>query len=178
MALPAANNEYLVVSEPREGFKFTPGGDAVISFRVKAAKRKPDGNGGWVDDKVFFANATAWREKAEEIVNTIVKGDVVTLTGGIHTRDYEHQGQKRTSIEIDIESIGKSIKGVKGGGQGQQQQQYAQPPVQQQPYGQQPPAAQPYAQPYGQQPPVQQPYGQPPAQQQPYAQPGQPGAPF
>jgi single-strand DNA-binding protein len=157
MALPTGGNEYLVLTAPE--LRFTPGGQAVVNFRIKASQRKKnETTNQWEDDKVFFATAIAWREKAEEIANTIREKDIVTIAGRISTREYEGKNGKGVAVELDVDSIGKAIKGDKPQ-QGQAQQ----------PYGQQ---QQPYQQPYGQQPPVQQPYGQqPPAQQQPYGAP-------
>lgn len=184
MALPAAANEYLVVSNPAEGLKYTPNGQAVINFRIKASQRKKDEQSGeWKDDKVFFATAIAWRELAEEIANTVQQSDVVTITGRTSTRDFEDKnGGKRVAVEVDIDSIGKTIKGQRqqqGQGYGQQQQGYAQQPQAQQAY-QQPQGQQPYGQPPQGAPYGQQPYGQPPQQGGWPEQGGQPtqGPPF
>ena len=191
MALPEIAHEFLVVSDPE--LRFTPGGDAVCNFRVKASSRKeePKGSGNWVDKDVLWASVTAWRDLAEHVVESIANKDMVLVQGTIYTREYESNGVKQKSVEIQATAVGPSLKfrtTPHGAGkqQGQQQppaqqgqggyppqQGYQQPPVQGQPPYQQQPQAQPQ---YAQQPqaqPYQQPYQQPQGapQGQPYAAP-------
>lgn len=183
MALPIIGQEFLIVGDGPK-LTFTPGGLAVCNFRVKAADRKKDEQSGeWKDDKVLWANVNVWRDPAQHAADSLKSGDLVVITGKIYTREFEHQGVKKTSVEIDATSVGASLTfrtTPHGAGQGQQAQ--AQPQAQpQQGYGQ---PQQGYAQPQGQpqtQPgygaPQGQPgYGQPQGQPQ-YAQPqqGQPG---
>jgi single-strand DNA-binding protein len=203
MALPEISHEFLVVSDPE--LRFTPGGDAVANFRVKASSRKeePKGSGNWVDKDVLWASVTVWRDLAEHVVESIAKNDLVLVQGTIYTREYESNGAKQKSVEIQAIAVGPSLKfrttphgaGAQQG-QGQQapqgqypppQQGYQQPPTQGQPPYQQQPQAQPqYAQqPQGQpgyapQPGYQQPQGQPYAapQDDPWATPQQGQPPF
>lgn len=184
MALPLVSQEFLVVGgDPK--LTFTPGGLAVCNFRVKAADRKKDANDQWVDDKVLWANVTAWRDLAQHIVDSIKDKDLVVLTGKIYTREFEHQGQKRMSIEIDASAVGPSLTfRTTPHGAGQAQQQQAQPPAQQGQWQGQPqqggqwsnqPQGQPQGQPGYGAPQAQPGYGQPqgqPAQGDPWAPPG------
>ena len=188
MALPLVSQEFLVVGgDPK--LTFTPAGLAVCNFRVKAADRKKDASDQWVDDKVLWANVTVWRDLAQHVVDSIKDKDLVVLTGKIYTREFEHLGQKRMSIEIDASAVGPSLTfRTTPHGAGQAQQQQAQPPAQQG-YGQpqqggqwtNQPQAQPQAQPGYGQPQAQPGYGAPqgqPAQGDPWAPPGgyqQPG---
>ena len=172
MPLPVISEEFLIVSEP--ALTFSRSGVAVANFRVKTSSRKeePKGSGNWVDDKVLWANVTVWRDPAQHAVDSLKKDDLVVIVGRISTREFEHQGQKRTAVEIEALSIGPSLKfrttphGAGGAQQGQQQQPSAQ---QQQQYAQ---PQQGYAQPQQGYAQPQQGYAQP---QQGYAQPqGQP----
>lgn len=184
MALPIIGQEFLIVGdEPK--LTFTPAGLPVCNFRVKAADRKeePKGSGNWVDSKVLWANVNVWRDPAQHAADSLKSGDLVIITGKIYTREFEHQGIKKTAVEIDATSVGASLTfrtTPHGAGQGQQaqaqpqaqpQQGYGQP---QQGYGQ--PQGQPQGQPGYGQPQAQPGYGQPQGQPQ-YAQPqqGQPG---
>jgi single-strand DNA-binding protein len=169
MPLPIVGQEFLIVGEDPK-LTFTPAGLAVANFRVKASDRvKDEATGQWKDGKVLWANVSIWRDPAQHVVDSLKSGDLVLITGKLYTREFEHQGQKRMSVEIDATSVGASLTfrttphGAAQQGQGQQ----AQPPAQQQ-----------YAQPQGQ-PGYGQPQGQPqgyPPQGQPQAQPGY-GAP-
>ncbi len=189
MALPLVGQEFLIVGDGPK-LTFTPAGLAVCNFRVKAADRKKDeASGEWKDDKTLWANVNVWRDPAQHVADSLKAGDLVAITGKIYTREFEHQGVKRTSVEIDATSVGASLTfrttpHSAGQGQGQPQAQpqqgYGQP--QQGGFPQQGGYAQPQAQPqYGQQPQAQPQYGQPqgqPAQGDPWAPPGgypQPG---
>lgn len=191
MALPIIGQEFLIVGDGPK-LTFTPAGLAVCNFRVKAADRvKDDASNEWKDGKVLWANVNVWRDPAQHAADSLKAGDLVLVTGKLYTREFEHQGVKKTSVEIDATSIGASLTfrtTPHGAAQGQQQgqppqQQGYQPP--QQPYGQQPQAQPGYGQPQ-QQPAYGQPQGQPqyaqpqgqPQQQDPWAPPGgyqQPG---
>lgn len=163
MALPLVSQEFLIVGDDPK-LTFTPGGLAVANFRVKASDRKeePKGSGNWVDGDVLWANVTVWRDAAQHVVDSLKSGDLVVLTGKIYTRSFEHQGIKKTSVEITASAVGPSLtfRTTPHGAVAQQGQQ-AQPPVQQQPQGQ--PQYQPQPQ-----------YGAPGGQAQPgYVQPQQ-----
>jgi single-strand DNA-binding protein len=191
MALPLVSQEFLVVGgDPK--LTFTPGGLAVCNFRVKAADRKKDANDQWVDDKVLWANVTVWRDLAQHVADSIRDKDLVVLTGKIYTREFEHQGIKKMSIEIDASACGPSLTfrtTPHGAGQAQGQQAQApqgQPQYQPQPQygapgGQQQPGYQPQGQPGYGAPQGQPQYGPPqgqPAQQDPWANPQQGTSPF
>ena len=173
MALPEIGHEFLVVSAPE--LRFTPSGDAVANFRVKASSRKeePKGSGNWVDKDVLWATVTCWRDLAQHVVDSIVERDLVLVQGTLKTREYESNGVKQKAVEIDATAVGPSLKfRTTPHGAGAQQ---AQQPQQGGQWTNQPPAyGQPQAQPqYAQQPAPQPGYGQPPA---PYQQPQQPPA--
>lgn len=183
MALPLIGEEFLVVGgDPK--LTFTPGGLAVCNFRVKAADRKLDPNTNeWKDDKVLWANVTAWRDLAQHIVDSIKDKDLVVISGKIYTREFEHQGIKKISVEIDAKNVGPSLT-FRTTPHGAAQQAQAQPQAQPQQGGQwsnqpqaqpQPGYGQPQAQPGYGQPQGQPQYAQPqaqPAQQDPWAPPG------
>jgi len=187
MALPLIGQEFLIVGDDPK-LTFTPAGVAVANFRVKAADRvKDEATNQWKDTKVLWANVNVWRDPAQHVVDSLKSGDLVVITGKIYTREFEHQGVKKTAVEIDATSVGASLTfrtTPHGAGQGQQaqgqpqaqpQQGYGQPQ-----YGQGQPQVQPgygapqgqpqYGQPQGQ-PQYAQPQGQP-AQADPWAPPG------
>lgn len=112
MTLPTISGEFYVSDEP--AFRYTPGGLAVLRLRVKATYRKKDDSapGGYRDDKVLWANANVWREKAEHAFASIKKGDLVVITGNIYINEYDAKdgSGKRQSTEIDVENIGPSLR--------------------------------------------------------------------
>ena len=86
--------------------KFTSGGDAVGSFTVADTPRKFNKQtNAWEDaGETLFVRCSIWREDAEAAAD-LDKGQKVTVTGKLKSRSYEKDGQKRTVIEMDAESI-------------------------------------------------------------------------
>jgi single-strand DNA-binding protein len=162
MALLQAFGEMRVVGDPV--LRFTPDGVPVANVRLVCNARRKTDQGGWEDDpkKVLWANATLWRKPAENLVNSIRDKDLVHVVGTFYEREYEHNGVKGKSIEIDATSISPSLTFRATPHSDQQPAQGQQPQAPQQ--GQNPqqggwPQAQPQA-PYGQ------PQGQPAYAQQ------------
>jgi single-strand DNA-binding protein len=183
MALPSISGEFTVVADP--DLRFTPSGQAVADIRLvsNSQKRDPNDNTKWIDDKTYWATGVVWGKMAENLVESVKKSDLVTVTGKPYTESYDKDGVKRSVEKIQVDSIGPSMKfrTTPHGAQAQQaqpqQDQWAQPsqwggqPPQN--WGNQPPAQQPQQ---AQQPPQQAPQ---PWQSQPQAQPQyaqQPGA--
>ena len=153
--------------------RFTASGAPVATFTVASTERVFDKQTNeWSDGKQLFMRCTAWRQLAENIAESILKGTRVMVRGKIATRSYEsREGEKRTSIELEVEEIGPSLryataKPVKaprgqgagqGGGWGQQGGQQR-PPQQGDPWS---------SGPQGQQPPQQSGWGQVPQYDEP-----------
>lgn len=112
MTLPSAPGEYWVATEPE--LKFLPSGLGVCEFRVKAAAKRKDDNGKWVDGKTLWANAHVYSREnmplAENTYESIKKGDDVTLNGRIYTRTYTTKDNvQKLSVDIDVDSIGPAL---------------------------------------------------------------------
>ena len=110
--------------------RFTTGGTAVCSFGVAwTPRRRNSQTGEWEDGDTTFFNCSAWRDLGENIAASISKGTRVVVTGSVMARDWEDRdGNKRTSIEIDVEDCAPSLRWAQaqiertsrqgGGGQG------------------------------------------------------------
>ena len=64
----------------------------------------------WEDGGTVFIRATLWREAAENLTQSLTKGQRVIATGKLKQSNWEKDGEKRSSIELDIEEIGPSLK--------------------------------------------------------------------
>lgn len=85
-----------VVEAPE--LRYTQDGQAVCTIRV--AVNRPFTNREGKQD-VDFIPIVAWRKLAENIVNYVVKGQLVSLEGRIQVRDYvDANGVKRFATEI------------------------------------------------------------------------------
>jgi single-strand DNA-binding protein len=112
MALPIIGHEFRVVGNPE--LRFTPAGAAICSFRAVADKKKKNEQSGeWEDDKVLWVTVNAWRELAENVVESVKDKDLVVVSGEIHTRQFQtKEGEKRMSVEIEATSVGPSLRFV------------------------------------------------------------------
>ena len=91
--------------------RFTTSGHAVVSFGVAWTPRKKNASGGWEDGDTSFFNCTAWRDLAENIAGSISKGNRVVVLGSVKAREWEDRdGNKRTSIEIDVDECSPSLR--------------------------------------------------------------------
>jgi single-strand DNA-binding protein len=81
-------------------------GTVVANFRVASKERRFDRSGGtWVDGDRLYIDVRCWRGLAQNAHLSLKKGDPVVVTGRIFTRNYEHQGQSRTSTTLEAHSV-------------------------------------------------------------------------
>lgn len=97
-----------LVEDPE--LRYTQSGTALANVRVASSRRYQDRNQEWQEETAFF-RGTVWREMAEQVAESLHKGDRVIITGSIEQRDWEdNQGQKRSSLELRIQEIGPSLR--------------------------------------------------------------------
>jgi single-strand DNA-binding protein len=91
--------------------RFTPGGSAVCNFTVASTPRTYDkAKGEWTDGEAFFMRCTIWRQPAENIAESLKRGDRVIVTGRLKQRSFEtREGEKRTVVELDAYEVGASL---------------------------------------------------------------------
>lgn len=88
--------------------RFTPSGAAVANFTVASTPRTKDGDD-WKDGETMFLRCAAWRQLGENVAESLRKGMQVIVQGRLRTRSYEHNGEKRTSLELDVDHVGPSL---------------------------------------------------------------------
>jgi single-strand DNA-binding protein len=59
-----------------------------------------------------YLRGTLWRDYAENVANSLRKGDKVIAVGRLRMKQWEKDGQKRTSMELDIDEIGPTLRFV------------------------------------------------------------------
>jgi len=92
-----------VTREPE--LRFTPAGAALCEFGVAWNLRKQNG-----EDEAMFFNVTCWRSLAENVAESIDKGDRVIVTGRLNWRSWETDaGEKRQVVDIQAEEVGPSL---------------------------------------------------------------------
>jgi single-strand DNA-binding protein len=121
--------------------RYTQSGLAVANFTIASTPRTFDRQANeWKDGDALFLRASVWREFAEQLAASLTKGTRVIARGTLRQRSYQdREGQQRTSIELEVDEIGPSLRyataqvarvqrngpggGQQGGGQQQGQQQ-------------------------------------------------------
>jgi single-strand DNA-binding protein len=94
--------------------KFTSSGHALSKFRVASTPRTMDkASGEWKDGEPLFMACTAWRQMAEQVAESLKRGDRVIVVGRLRQRSYEtQQGEKRTVVELEVDEVGPSLRYV------------------------------------------------------------------
>jgi single-strand DNA-binding protein len=92
--------------------RYTQGGLAVANFTIASTPRAFDKQSNeWKDGEALFLRASVWKEYAENVAGTLTKGSRVVATGRLKQRSYEtKEGEKRTSIELEVDEIGPSLR--------------------------------------------------------------------
>lgn len=92
--------------------RFTPNGAAVANFTIASTPRNFDrASGEWKEGETLFLRASVWREAAENVAETLKKGMRVIAQGRLKSRSYEtKEGERRTSMELEIEEVGPSLR--------------------------------------------------------------------
>jgi len=113
--------------------RFTPSGAAVAKFTVASTPRTYDKQTNeWKDGSTLFLPVSVWRQQAEHVAESVVKGCRVVIQGRLSQRSYEDRdGVKRTVYELEADEVAVSLRNAtakvtKASSSGQGKQQYAQ----------------------------------------------------
>ena len=89
--------------------RYTQNGVAVANFTIASTPRTFDrASNEWKDGEALFLRASVWREFAEHVASSLSKGSRVVATGRLRQRSFEtKEGEKRTSIELEVDEIGR-----------------------------------------------------------------------
>jgi len=92
--------------------RYTQSGLPVANFTIASTPRTFDRQANeWKDGEALFLRASVWREFAEHVASSLTKGMRVIATGVLRQRSYEDRdGNKRTSIELEVQEIGPSLR--------------------------------------------------------------------
>jgi single-strand DNA-binding protein len=92
--------------------RYTQSGLAVANLTIASTPRSFDRvSNDWKDGDALFLRCSVWREFAEHVAGSLTKGLRVIAQGRLVQRSYEtKEGEKRTSMELEIDDIGPSLK--------------------------------------------------------------------
>lgn len=88
--------------------RYTPAGQAHTFFGLAVNRRWKKGDQ-WEEQTSFF-NVTAWRELAENVAESVKKGTRVVVTGRLEQREFEKDGQKRSTVEVVADEVAPSLR--------------------------------------------------------------------
>lgn len=91
---------------------YTASGLAVTNFTVASTPRTFDRNSGETrDGETLFMRCSVWREVAENVSESLRKGMRVIVQGRLVQRSYTtQQGENRTTVELQVDEIGPSLR--------------------------------------------------------------------
>lgn len=92
--------------------RYTQNGKAVANFTIASTPRTFDRqNNEWKDGEALFLRSSAWGELGEHVAGSLTKGSRVIVQGRLKQRSYDDRdGNKRTSIELEVDEIGPSLR--------------------------------------------------------------------
>lgn len=92
--------------------RFTSGNNskAYAKFTVAKTRQAPPNGGEPVSD---FFDITAWDDLAENVAESLDKGDRVVVVGEWRTDTWESNGEKKTKTVVNAHEVGPSLKFAK-----------------------------------------------------------------
>ena len=89
--------------------RYLTSGTALAQLGV-AVNRRYMQNNEWQEETSFF-DVVCWRELADNVSESISKGDRIIVTGRLEQRSWETQdGDKRSKVEIVADEVGPSLR--------------------------------------------------------------------
>ncbi len=91
--------------------RFTPSGQATASFGLAVNRRWQDRQSGEWQEATSFFDVVCWREMAENVSESLVRGSRVVVTGRLEQRSWENQeGERRSKVEVVADDVGPSLR--------------------------------------------------------------------
>lgn len=97
-----------VVADPE--LAFSSQGNAWLKLRIVCAERERDGTGQWVDgEKCYLTVVVLNKTVAENMAESVTKGDKVMVTGKLEMNEWEREGVKRVDYRVIADEIGVAV---------------------------------------------------------------------
>ena len=98
----------IVATTPRH--LVTSSGLAITSFRLACRQRRFDRTkNSWVDADTNWYTVSSFRQLANNVEQSVRKGEHVLVTGRLRIRDWENQDRSGTSVEVEAEAVGHNL---------------------------------------------------------------------
>jgi single-strand DNA-binding protein len=91
--------------------RYTASGQANARLGIAVSRRWMNRQTNDWEERTSFFNIVAWGDMAENISDTLTKGNRVVVNGRLEQRSWEtEQGEKRSVVEIVADEIGPSLR--------------------------------------------------------------------
>jgi len=99
-----------LTSDPE--LRWTQNGLAVANLTIASTPKVWDKSAGeFKDGAAVFMRCSVWRDFAEHVAGSLMKGTRVIASGVLKQREYStKEGEKRTSMELELDSIGPDLR--------------------------------------------------------------------
>jgi single-strand DNA-binding protein len=92
-------------------YRVTPAGKAVCDLALAVSSRRKNSDGEWVNTAAIFYKATCWNALAENVAESLRKGDRVLVHGASHDEEWtDRDGRTRSTHVLDVQAIGASLR--------------------------------------------------------------------
>lgn len=109
MSLSTVAGEFGLVNDPE--IKFSDNGKAWAKFRGVTKERVRDSSGNWTDGKATFIDVLCFGKEAENLAESVLKGDSVIVVGKLQQREYtDSEGNNKIVYQVMADLIGPSLK--------------------------------------------------------------------
>ena len=120
--------------------RFGSSGTPIASFTVAVTPREKQQDGSYGDGPSAFYRVACFGPLAENVAESVQRGTRVVVAGTLKPREFEHNGEKRMSLDVDADSIALDLRwataqAVKAG-RSQPQPAQSQQPAQADPWNQ------------------------------------------
>ncbi|WP_462186999.1 MULTISPECIES: single-stranded DNA-binding protein [unclassified Frankia] len=86
-------------------------GASICTFRLASTPRRFDrSESRWVDGTTLFLRVSCWRQLADNVAASLVRGDRALVYGRLRQRSFETgEGERRVTYEIDADAVGTEL---------------------------------------------------------------------
>lgn len=89
----------------------TQSGLSILNFRLASNHRRFDPKtNSWIETDPNFFNVSAFRRLADNGKLSLARGDAIIVTGRLRVREWENNGKRGTSVDIEADAIGPDLR--------------------------------------------------------------------
>lgn len=91
--------------------RYTPAGQPVVQFGMAVNRRWQNRQTQEWEEEASFFDCVIWQQLAENVAESIAKGNRVIVTGDLRQRSWETpEGDKRSKVEVNVTAIGAELR--------------------------------------------------------------------